>query len=162
MPLTATCELSITCRLGRSPAHVGDARVQAREALPAWGLAGHVRLAELIVSELVTNALNHGDGPVALRLSYAGGDLRVEVHDHGAGRPARQHATTDDECGRGLQLLDGLIALHGGERGVIDDHAGSGKTVYVAVPLAASPPVAGEQCASPDRDGMVISGDVGR
>ena len=36
----------------------------------------------------------------------------------------------------GLELLDGLIALYGGERGVIDDRAGPGKTVYVAVPLA--------------------------
>jgi signal transduction histidine kinase len=136
MPLTATRELAVVCRLDQNPARVSNARTQAREALPGWGLGGHVRLAELIVSELVTNALNHGDGPIALRLSYAGGDLRVEVHDHGAGRPVRQHAAAGDECGRGLELLDGLIALHGGERGVIDDRAGPGKTVYVAVPLA--------------------------
>ena len=136
MPLTATSELAISCRFGQDPVHVGDARAQAREVLPGWGLGGHVRLAELVISELVTNALNHGDGPIALRLSYAGGDLRVEVHDHGTGRPVRRHAAADDECGRGLELLDGLIALHGGERGVIDDRAGPGKTVYVAVPLA--------------------------
>ncbi|SRR6266536_6217130 len=139
MPLTAIREFSVAWRLGQDPVQVSNAREQAREALPGWGLGGHVRLAELIVSELVTNALRHGDGPIGVRLSYAGGDLRVEVHDAGAGRPVRQHAATDDECGRGLELLDGLVALHGGERGVIDDHAGPGKTVYVAVPLVAGP-----------------------
>jgi signal transduction histidine kinase len=139
MPLTATREFSVARRLGQDPVHVSSAREQAREALPGWGLGGHVRLVELIVSELVTNALCHGDGPVGMRLSYADGDLRVEVHDRGAGRPVQQRAATDDECGRGLELLDGLIDLHGGERGVIDDYAGPGKTVYVAVPLAASP-----------------------
>ena len=100
MPLAATRELAVVCRLDQDPARVSNARTQAREVLPGWGLGGHVRLAELIVSELVTNALNHGDGPIALRLSYAGGDLRVEVHDHGAGRPVRRHAAADDECGR--------------------------------------------------------------
>jgi hypothetical protein len=69
-------------------------------------------------------------------VSYACGDLWTEVHDQGAGRPVRQHATTDDEQGRGLELLDGLIGLHGGARGVVDDSDGPGKTVYVAVSLA--------------------------
>src|SRR5215475_1882275 len=118
MPLTSAPKLAFSCRLGQDPVHVSDARAQARDVLPGWGLGGHVRLAELIVSELATNALSHGDGPFALRLSYAGGDLRVEVHDHGAGRPVRRHAAADDVCGRGLELLDGLIALHGGARGV--------------------------------------------
>jgi len=138
MPLTAIRELSVACQLGQDPLQVSTAREQARAALPGWGLGGHVGLAELIVSELATNALRHGDGPIGVRLSYADGDLRVEVHDSGAGRPVRQHAATDDECGRGLELLDGLIAQHRGERGVINDHAGPGKTVYVAVPLVAS------------------------
>jgi anti-sigma regulatory factor (Ser/Thr protein kinase) len=139
MPLTAIREFSVACRLGQDPVQVSNAREQAREALTGWGLGGHVHLAELIVSELVTNALRHGDAPIGMRLSYSGGDLRVEVHDGGAGRPVRQHAATDDECGRGLEVLDGLIAQHGGERGVINDHAGPGKTVCVAVRLVASP-----------------------
>jgi len=36
-------------------------------------------------------------------------------------------------------LVDGLIGLHGGERGVISDPAGPGKTVYVVLSLAATP-----------------------
>jgi signal transduction histidine kinase len=138
MPLTATCELSVACLLGREPVQVGHAREQARKALAEWGLGEHAGLAELIVSELVTNALCHGDGRIGMRLSCAGGYLRAEVHDGGPGRPVRKHAGTDDECGRGLELLDGLIELHGGELGVIDDHAGPGKTVYVLLSLKAS------------------------
>ena len=148
MPLTAIRVLSVAFRLDQDPAQVSDARERAREALPSWGLAGHVYLAEIIVSELVTNAMRHGDGPIGVRLSYAGGDLRVEVHDRGAGRPVRRHTATDDECGHGLELLDGLIALHGGQRGVVNDRAGRGKTVYVAVPLVAARPVASQQRAA--------------
>jgi len=51
----------------------------------------------------------------------------------------RQQATTDDEQGRGLELLDGLIGLQDGARGVVDDSDGPGKTVYVAVSLAVTP-----------------------
>jgi signal transduction histidine kinase len=141
MPLTAVHELSVGCRLGRDPRQVGQARRLVRETLPGWGLGGQVALAELIVSELVTNALWHGDGPIDVRLSYAGGSLRVEVHDDGDGRPVRHQATADDEGGRGLELLDGLIALHGGGRGVVDDGGTGGKTVYVAVTLHPAVPL---------------------
>jgi len=140
MPLTVAGELSVACRLGRGPVNVSRARERARKALAGWARSVHTSLAELIVSELVTNALCHGNGAFAMRVSYAGGELRVEVHDGGAGRPVRQHVTAGDECGRGLELLDGLIELHGGERGVIDDQAGPGKTVYVELSLPADPP----------------------
>jgi Histidine kinase-like ATPase domain len=135
MPLTATGDMSIACRLGREPAHAARAREQTRQALRGWGLGQHTDLAELVVSELVTNALCHGAGRIEMRLSYADGDLRVEIHDSGVGRPVRQHVGADDECGRGLELLDGLIELHGGERGVIDDDAGPGKTVFIRLSL---------------------------
>jgi signal transduction histidine kinase len=139
MPLTVADEPSVACRLGRKPEYVGRAREQTRKALSGWGLGEHSDLAELVVSELVTNALCHGDGLIEMRLSYADGDLRVEVHDDGAGRPVRQDVATDDEHGRGLKLLDGLIELHGGERGVVDDHAAPGKTVYVELSLPVGP-----------------------
>lgn len=134
-----THELSAACRLGRDPVEVGRAREIARKALPGWGISEHTGLAELIVSEMVTNAVCHGEGPIEVRVSYACGDLWTEVHDHGAGRPVRQQATTDDEQGRGLELLDGMVSLHGGARGVVDDSDGPGKTVYVAVSLAVTP-----------------------
>ena len=63
----------------------------------------------------------------------------MDVHDDGAGRPARQQATPDDESGRGLALLDGLIELHGGRRGVATDITGHGKAIYVVIGLATDP-----------------------
>ena len=138
MQLTAVREPVVACLPGRDPAQARHARRQARALLEAWELSEHADLGELIVSELVTNALCHGDGPIWMQLSFARGDLRVEVHDDGAGRPVRKHAGGDDECGRGLELLDGLIELHGGERGVISDQASPGKTVYVVLSLQAT------------------------
>ena len=132
-------EHSMSCQLSHEPAQVRQAREQARQALRGWGLGEHAELAELIVSELVTNAIQHGDGPVQVRVSYARGDLRVEVHDDGAGRPARRPVTADDESRRGLALLDDLIGLRGGTPAVANDSAGPGKTVHVTVRLAAGP-----------------------
>src|SRR5260221_5669316 len=93
---------------------VRTSREPARKALFWWGLGEHAELAELIVGELVTNAIRHGDGPIQVRMSYDRGDLCVEVHDDGAGRPVRRRATAADESGRGLVLLDGLIVMSGG------------------------------------------------
>ena len=93
-------ELAVSCRLDREPVQVGRAREQARKTLPGWGLGEHADLTELIVSELVTNAMVHGDGQIEVRLSCAArGDLWVEVRDNGAGRPVRQRPGTDDEWG---------------------------------------------------------------
>ena len=126
----------MSCRLSREPVQVRHAREQARKALSGWGLAGHAELAEIIVSELVTNAIRHGDGPVDVCISYDSGHLRLAVHDDGAARPVRRPVTAQDESGRGLALLDGLIGLHGGTRGVTNDNTGDGKTVYVILYLA--------------------------
>jgi len=139
MPLTTTLEHSISCQVNHEPTQVRYAREQARKALFEWGLGEHTDLAELIISELVTNAIRHGDGEIQVRMSYARGDLRAEVHDGGTGRPVRRQPTAEDESGRGLALLDGLIGLHGGRRGIRNDGRGDGKTVYVVIHLAADP-----------------------
>lgn len=136
MALTVTRVQPVCCVLSRDLTEVGRAREEARKALFGWGLGEHADLAELITSELVTNAIRHGEGPVQLRISHYSGHLRVAVHDQGAARPARRQVTADEESGRGLALLDGLIGLHGGQQGTISDRAGHGKTVYVAIGLA--------------------------
>ena len=131
-------ELSVTYRLRRHPSEISRAREQARKALTDWGLADHTDLAELIVSDLATNALRHGAGPITVSLSYTrAGDLWLEVHDHGRGRPVIQKTTADDEQGRGLALLDALMGLHSGVRGMVDDPSNLGKSIYVALsPIA--------------------------
>jgi anti-sigma regulatory factor (Ser/Thr protein kinase) len=145
---------SMCCWLNREPAQVRHARKRAREALSRWGLAGHADLAELIVSELATNAIRHGDGAVHVCVSFARCDLRVEVRDEAAGRwPVRQEAAAEDESGRGLALLDELIGLHGGCRGVTHDGAERRKTVYVVICLAPDQagPATGTSAACPAR-----------
>src|SRR5258707_7589196 len=129
----------MSCWLSHEPVQVRHARERARKALFWWGLGQHAELGELIVGELVTNAIRHGDGPIQVRMSYDRGDLCVEVHDDGAGRPVRRRATAADESGRGLALLDGLIGMCGGRRGNADDSARHGQTGYVLIWLAAWP-----------------------
>lgn len=142
MVVTIPAERSVTCVLDRDPANVARARELARQVLGEWHLDGLADVTTLIVSELVTNSLRHGHGPVSVRLSYAGGVLRTEVHDHGTGRPVRRNAGSDDEDGRGLALLSELAGLHDGELGVIEDHGDPGKTVYVNLAAPASAPAA--------------------
>jgi signal transduction histidine kinase len=135
MPLAAGGESALICLPGRDPVHASGTRQHARVLLAAWGLGEQADVGELVVSELVANAVCHGAAPIWVWLSAGGDGLRVEVHDGGAGRPVRQHPGTGDECGRGLEVLDGLIELHGGQRGVISDPDGPGKIVYVVLPL---------------------------
>jgi len=125
-------------QLDAMPAMVAHARERARKALADWGLLEHLDLTQLIISELATNAICHGSGPITVRLSYAQGQLHFRVHDFGHGRPARRQPSPQDESGRGLELVDALIALHGGGRTVANDDAGQGKTVCVSVDLRAS------------------------
>lgn len=136
MPRTAAGGQSLSCQLGRDPAQVRHARERARKALCDWGLGEHADLAALVVSELVTNAICHGGGTSRMGVSHSGGELRVEVHDGGQGRPVRRQPGADDEAGRGLALIDGLIELQGGQRGIAEDSSGPGKTVYVVIRLA--------------------------
>jgi len=147
---TDTAGHSICCRLSREPAQVRHVRKRARAALSRWGLAEHADLAELIVSELATNAIRHGDGVVQVCVSFARCDLRVEVRDEAPGRwPVRQEAAAEDESGRGLALLDELIGLHGGCRGVTHDGSGRRKTVYVVI------------CLAPDQAGPATGASAG-
>jgi two-component sensor histidine kinase len=135
MPLAAVGEPAVIRLPGPRPVHARDARRRARVMLAAWGLGEQASLGELVVSELVSNAVCHGETPIWMHLSIGGGELRVEVHDGGPGRPVRKNAGRGDEGGRGLEVLDGLIEVHGGERGVVSDPAGPGKTVYVVLSL---------------------------
>jgi two-component sensor histidine kinase len=88
-----------------------------------------------IISELVTNAVCHGAGTVGTRLFHGDGHLRTEVRDDGPGRPVWREAAANDESGRGLTLIEGLIQLNGGSLGIEGDTDGDGKTVWAAVSL---------------------------
>jgi anti-sigma regulatory factor (Ser/Thr protein kinase) len=135
MPSTTIREGSVSCRYSRELTAPRDAREETRKTLWSWGLEDHADVAQVIISEMVTNAIRHGTGPVETRISCEHRYLHVEVHDDGPGRPVRRHATAEDESWRGLTVIDGLIRLYGGSLVVVDDDAGDGKTVCVSIRL---------------------------
>ncbi|MET7289664.1 SpoIIE family protein phosphatase [Streptomyces sp. NPDC005573] len=114
--------------LPREPRSVGRAREYARGQLVEWGLEPLVDTTELLVSELVTNALRYGEGEIRLRL-LLDRTLVCEVWDSGLVQPRRRRARDTDEGGRGLQLVGLLSAAWGSRR------TPHGKTVWFELPL---------------------------
>ncbi|WP_435884616.1 SpoIIE family protein phosphatase [Streptomyces toxytricini] len=114
--------------LPRDARSVGRARELARAKLPAWGLEGLLDTTELLVSELVTNALRYGEGDIRLRL-LLDRTLVCEVWDANLVQPRRRRARDTDEGGRGLQLV-GLLSAGWGTR-----RTHRGKTVWFELPL---------------------------
>lgn len=86
--------------------------------------------AELIVSELVTNAVTHAHPPfghlVSTRLERLGAGIRIEVHDSDDRRPEPREASVEEEAGRGLGLVDALTGGHWG----VSYRNGPGKSVW--------------------------------
>ncbi|MEW1910593.1 SpoIIE family protein phosphatase [Kitasatospora sp. NPDC085895] len=117
--------------LPADPAVVSTARTLVSQQLAAWGLETIAADTELIVSELVTNAIRYGRGPVRLRLIRDRG-LLCEVSDSNSAAPHMRLARSGDEGGRGLFLVMHLSRRWGtryGERG---------KTVWSEQPVPES------------------------
>ncbi|MFG3317688.1 SpoIIE family protein phosphatase [Streptomyces sp. NPDC048171] len=114
--------------LPREPRSVGRARELARAQLLDWDMEPLVDTTELLVSELVTNALRYGEGEIRLRL-LLDRTLVCEVWDSGLVQPRRRRARDTDEGGRGLQLVGLLSAAWGSRR------TPRGKTVWFELPL---------------------------
>ena len=70
---------------------------------------------ELLVSELVTNAIRHATGEVTLRMVLEG-SLVCEVFDSSAALPRLRHAGRDEECGRGLEVVSQFAQRWGARR----------------------------------------------
>ena len=105
------------------PAVVADARSWATRQLIAWGLADMSNVIELVVSELVTNAMRHGAPPIQLRL-IKNGSLICEVADASSTSPHLRRARSLDEGGRGLLLVAQLTQRWGTR------HGREGKTIW--------------------------------
>jgi PAS domain S-box-containing protein len=90
----------------------GQARRFTRAKLREWGLIALVEPAELLVSELVTNALTHTDRPLQLRLLCQRA-LTVEVADSDTRTPIQRGAGDYEEGGRGIRLVDQLARRWG-------------------------------------------------
>jgi serine phosphatase RsbU (regulator of sigma subunit)/anti-sigma regulatory factor (Ser/Thr protein kinase) len=120
--------------LANELAAVPTARHLVARQLSEWGLENLVTTAELIVSELVTNAIRHCDGPSRLRLIQHQ-VLTCEVSDTNTSHPRPRHPRTLDENGRGLFLV-AQLSRRWGSRPATD-----GKVVWAEQDLP-SPAVA--------------------
>ncbi|MDT0388880.1 SpoIIE family protein phosphatase [Streptomyces dubilierae] len=118
--------------LPSDPAVVAEARRTATRQLAHWGLDELVFTTELVVSELVTNAIRYSTGPIRLRLIRERA-LVCEVFDNGATAPHLRHPRTTDEGGRGL-LLVSQLTQRWGTRFIPD-----GKIIWAEQPLTGVP-----------------------
>ncbi|MFC9910576.1 SpoIIE family protein phosphatase [Streptomyces sp. NPDC127197] len=118
--------------LPHDPTSPAQARTFTREHLAAWHVDETTSYAtELIVSELLTNAVRYGTPPVILRLIRTD-TLTCEIHDTGAAAPHLRHARTVDEGGRGLFIVSQLAARWGTR------YTPSGKILWTEQPLTAT------------------------
>lgn len=140
-PVRAAHEVSI----GRDPASTpgrlteadarwpGRLRRIVRVALKHWGCPELSDTAELLVTELATNAFRHGRGrDIAVRFYLQNDRCVIEVNDGSPARPHLRHAEDDDEDGRGLFLVESMAD----EWGVTPD----GTSTWCTLPLTEGTP----------------------
>ncbi|MFE0256251.1 SpoIIE family protein phosphatase [Streptomyces sp. NPDC059010] len=114
------------------PSAVARVRAVAARTLADWKLADEAFTTELILSELVTNALRHATGPIHVRL-IRDRALICEVSDGSSTAPHLRSAATTDEGGRGLFLV-AQFAERWGTRYTAD-----GKVIWTEQPLPQDP-----------------------
>ncbi|MFJ6792798.1 SpoIIE family protein phosphatase [Streptomyces sp. NPDC091268] len=127
------------------PAAVSRVRNAGSAQLAAWGLGDISFTAELILSELITNAIRYGTAPIRVRL-LRDRNLICEVSDGSSTSPHLRYAATTDEGGRGLFLV-AQYAERWGTR-----YTDRGKVIWAELPLTGD----GESTApqAPDLDAL--------
>jgi anti-sigma regulatory factor (Ser/Thr protein kinase) len=124
--------------LGAQPSAVSCARGHVRSVALEWGLPGLADIAELLVSELVTNAVRASDRlriradlaivpVVRIWLVSDRASIVIHVWDGSDEMPARKDVSVEDESGRGLLLVESLGKDWGAYR------EASGKVVWVVI-----------------------------
>jgi serine phosphatase RsbU (regulator of sigma subunit)/anti-sigma regulatory factor (Ser/Thr protein kinase) len=101
--------------LNPRPATPHLVRRLVRHTLAEWGLSECADVAELLASELATNAIRHASRPIGLRLMRTG-SLLCEVSDDDHHLPTLRPATELDEAGRGLNLVSRMARRWGANR----------------------------------------------
>jgi anti-sigma regulatory factor (Ser/Thr protein kinase) len=115
------------------PGSVSVARWHVRATLGLHGLGEHADDAEIITSELVTNAVQHvcgnGTKTIGVTLTHAGSPavITVVVSDSSPQGPVRRDTPPGSEQGRGLQIVEALSA-HWGWR-----HEDGGKAIFAVL-----------------------------
>ncbi|GGT63212.1 ATP-binding protein [Streptomyces purpureus] len=110
---------------------VARARHLACERLSLWGVVEDVRdTVSLVVSELVTNVVIHtASRYVVCELRYGAEQLRIAVQDEGGAPGPRIRRGGEEECGRGLVLVDAVCSAWGAHH----SGYGAGRTVWAEV-----------------------------
>jgi PAS domain S-box-containing protein len=114
--------------LPAEPAVVAGARTRAAGQLAAWGLEQMTFTTELIISELLTNAIRHAQPPIQVRMILDDA-LSCEVSDASSTAPHLRRAGRYDEGGRGLLLVASLAERWGSRP------TRTGKTIWAQQPL---------------------------
>jgi serine phosphatase RsbU (regulator of sigma subunit)/anti-sigma regulatory factor (Ser/Thr protein kinase) len=110
------------------PAAVGEVRASVTRQLAEWGLDEMAFTTELILSELVTNAIRYGSGAIQVRV-LRDRSLICEVSDNSSTSPRLRYAATTDEGGRGLFLVAQLTERWGTR------YTQAGKVIWAEQPL---------------------------
>ncbi|MFI1964619.1 ATP-binding protein [Streptomyces pathocidini] len=116
---------------------VSLARRKVVDKVRAWGVPLNDDTADairLVASELITNAVIHGEGPVTVALYHRPGRLVIDVLDDDPAAPQASCAQSDDESGRGLALVELLASRCAWEP------AGQGKRVWAEITLPKAAP----------------------
>lgn len=128
-PAMSSCEV----RFPAVTASIALARQWVRHCVEGFGgpLRRHpmIQTAELLVSELITNAIRHGAGPPLVRVTWTGRLLRIAVSDDSDRQPRTRATANSEPGGFGLQLLERLALRWG----VVPQLPG--KTVWVELGL---------------------------
>jgi anti-sigma regulatory factor (Ser/Thr protein kinase) len=124
----------MVAELARHRLPATDEAPRRARALLAAQLGGFLtveqgQVAELLISELVTNALRHTRSDVILVDVSADARIRVSVTDQSSRMPQRQSPGPDEPEGRGLMIVDELAANWG-----IDALPGDGKRIWFELP----------------------------
>ncbi|MEU5345942.1 SpoIIE family protein phosphatase [Streptomyces sp. NPDC020766] len=115
-------------RVPSDPAAVGEVRASVTRQLTEWGLDDLSFATELMLSELVTNAIRYGTGPIRVRM-LRDRSLICEVFDGSNTSPHLRYAASTDEGGRGLFLV-AQLAERWGTR-----YTPAGKVIWTEQPL---------------------------
>jgi hypothetical protein len=111
------------------PSHIPIVREQAATVLAEWDICGQAaEPALLVVTELLTNALEHADTPIRVTLELGQALVRVQVHD--AARTPPQPHDPPQLRGHGLEIVTALALRQGW---TLDPH---GKTIWADVPTS--------------------------
>ena len=135
-------------RLTREPAAAAEARSQVRTAIRAWKVPVDPDIAVLLTSDLVTNAITHGNGEtVTLGIRCSRGHLRIDVYDTSRSLPIAVDEPAGTENGRVLVLVAALSADWGSFR------TPAGKAVYFTLAFQPDLPPGIDRAAAGDTHG---------